>query len=219
MRLEATFQGKLQDYMKKQYAVAERAVTQGIREATDGLKLSMRRQVTSAGLGPRMANTWRGDVYPKRENSIRAAGLVYTRSGKVMAGFEDAATIRSKDGWWLAIPTPNAPKRGVGGKRISPSNFPEHRYGKLRFVYRSGKPSLLVVDNARPSYNRKTGQLRGFRKASKRAVGTGNGLSTVVMFWLVPQVKLPRLITFEIEARRWFDRLPVLILKHWPDDL
>ena len=218
MRLEAAFQGKLQDYMKKQYAVAERAVTLGIREATDGLKLTMRRQVNSAGLGPRMANTWRGDLYPKGENSIRAAGLVYTRSSKVMEGFERAATVRSKDGWWLAIPTPNAPKRGVGGKRISPSTFPEHRYGRLRFVYRSGKPSLLVVDNARASYNRKTGQLRGFRKASDRAVNAGHGLTTVVMFWLVPQVKLPKLITFEIEAKRWFDRLPVLILKHWPDD-
>lgn len=217
MRLEAAFHGKLLGYMKTEYATAERAVTQGIREATDGMRLSMRRQVTSAGLGQRMANTWRSDIYPKGQNSIRAAGVVYTRSSKVMEGFERAAVIRSKDGWWLAIPTPNAPKRGIGGKRINPSNFPEDRYGRLRFVYRRGKPSLLVVDNARPSYNRKTGQLRGFRKASTRAVNTGQGLSTVVMFWLVPQVQLPKLITFDTEAKLWFNRLPVLILKNWPD--
>lgn len=217
MRLKAAFEGNLKEYMKAEFATAERAVTLGVRETTDGLKMSMRRQVTSAGLGQRMANTWRGDNYPKGENSIRAAGVVYTKASRIMEGFEDAAVIRSKDGWWLAIPTPNAPKRGVGGKRINPSNFPEHTYGRLRFVYRSGKPSLLVVDNARASYNRKSGQLRGFRKASDRAVSKGSGLTTVVMFWLVPQVQLPRLITFNTEAKRWFDRLPQLILKNWPD--
>lgn len=217
MRLKAAFEGKLQEYMKAEYTIAERAITSGVREATDGLKLSMRRQVTGAGLGQRMANTWRGDVYPKGQSSIRAAGMVYTRASRIMEGFERAAVIRSKDGWWLAIPTPNAPKRGVGGKRINPSNFPEHRYGRLRFVYRSGKPSLLVVDNARASYSRKTRELRGFRKAGDRAISKGQGLTTVVMFWLVPQVQLKRLITFDAEPKRWFDRLPQLILNNWPD--
>lgn len=47
----------------------------GIREATTWLKMSMRRQVHSSGLGQRMANTWRGDIYPRGQNSIRAAGL------------------------------------------------------------------------------------------------------------------------------------------------
>jgi hypothetical protein len=28
---------------------------------------------------------------------------------------------------------------------------------------------------------------------------------------------MKRLITFDVEARRWFDRLPQLILKNWPD--
>ncbi len=90
----------------------------------------MRRQVHSSGLGQRMANTWRGDVYPRSQNSIGPAGLVYTKASKIMAWFDEGTVIRSKDGWWLAIPTPNAPKRGVGGKRINPSNFPEHRFGK-----------------------------------------------------------------------------------------
>ena len=91
-----------------------------------------------------------------------------------MAGFDEGTVIRSKDGWWLAIPTPNAPKRGVGGKRINPSNFPEHRFGKLRFVYRRNGPSLLVAENVQASYARKTGELRGFRKAGKRNLKTGN---------------------------------------------
>ena len=217
MRLKASLQGNLREYMAAEFKIAEKAVTLGIREATQGLKMSMRKQTTSRGLGPRMANTWRGNVYPKGQNSIRAAGLIYTKAKKIMAGFEEATLIRSQKGWWLAIPTPNAPKRGVNGKRINPSNFPEHRYGKLRFVYRRNGPSLLVVDNARASYNRKTGAIRGFRKANDKAIKTGQGLTTVVMFWLVPQVKLPKLITFELEAKRWVNKLPELILKNWQE--
>ena len=217
MRLKAAIEGNLKKHMKAEFATAEKAVTMGIKETTTGLKLAMRRQVHSSGLGQRMANTWRGDVYPRSQNSIRAAGLVYTKASKIMAGFDEGTVIRSKDGWWLAIPTPNAPKRGVGGKRINPSNFPEHRFGKLRFVYRRNGPSLLVAENVQASYARKTGELRGFRKAGKRNLKTGNKLSTVVMFWLVPQVKLPKLIKFDAEAKRWFDKLPRLILKNWPE--
>lgn len=212
MRLRAALQGNLKKIMQEEFQTAERAVTLGVREATDGLKLAMRRQVTASGLGPRMANTWRGDIYPKGQSSIRAAGLVYTRASKVMVGFEEAKVVRSKDGFWLAIPTPSAPKRGVGGQRISPSNFPEQRFGSLRFIYRRNGPSLLVAENLRPSISRATGEVRGFRKTK-----TSRGLSSVVMFWLVPQVKMPKLIRFAEESARWHDKLPGLILKNWPE--
>lgn len=211
MRLRAALQGDLKKLMRQEFQNAERAVTQGVREATNGLKLAMRRQVTASGLGPRMANTWRGDIYPKGQSSIRAAGLVYTRASKVMAGFEEAKAIRSKDGFWLAIPTPNAPKRGVGGGRISPSNFPEQRFGPLRFIYRRNGPLLLVAENLRPSISRTTGEIRRFRKAT-----TNRGVSSVVMFWLVPQVKTPKLLRFAEEAEKWYNWLPELILKNWP---
>ena len=144
--------------------------------------------------------------------------MVYSKASKIMAGFDEGTVIKSQTSWWLAVPTPNAPKRGMGGKRINPSNFPEHRFGKLRFVYRRGGSSLLVVENVQASYSRKTGELRGFRKASKRNLKTGNKLSSAVMFWLVPQVKLPKLIRFDEEAKRWYDKLPRLILKNWPED-
>ena len=65
MRLKAALEGDLKKHMKEEYRTAERAVTLGIREATNGLKMSMRRQVHSSGLGQRMANTWRGDIYPR----------------------------------------------------------------------------------------------------------------------------------------------------------
>lgn len=80
MRLEAALQGDLNDLLKAELRVAEKAVTVGVREATDGLKTDLRRQITSAGLGSRLANTWRGEVYPKGQPSIGAAGFVWSKA-------------------------------------------------------------------------------------------------------------------------------------------
>ena len=217
MRITAAIQGSLRDYMAAEVRAGEKAVTSGIKQATDGLKLAMRRQVTSAGLGQRLANTWRGKVYPQGQVSLKAAGLVYTNAPEIMTGLEVATTIRGKDGLWLAIPTPNAPKRGVGGKRITPTNFPEQSLGRLRFVYRRSGVSLLVVDNVRASFAKKTGALRGFKQVSDKQKASGRGLSTAVMFWLVPMVKTRKRIDLKREAEAWQNRLPSLIATNWKD--
>ena len=210
MRITAAIQGSLTETMATEVRAAEKAVTSGVKQATDGLKLAMRRQVTSAGLGQRLANTWRGKVYPQGQVSLKAAGLVYTNAPEIMTGLEIATVIRGKDGLWLAIPTPNAPKRGVGGKRINPSNFPEQSLGRLRFVYRPSGVSLLVVDNVRAT-------ARGIRSATDKQKASGRGLSTAVMFWLVRQVRTKKRIDLKREAEVWQNRLPVLIVNHWKD--
>jgi hypothetical protein len=60
MRLEAAIQGDLDRYMKAEVKAAGSAVVTGTRSAADGLKHEMRTQVTTAGLGRRLANSWRG---------------------------------------------------------------------------------------------------------------------------------------------------------------
>jgi hypothetical protein len=119
--------------------------------------------------------------------------------------------IRSERGRLLAIPTENAPRKGTDGRRISPSTFPEHRFGPLRFVPRQSGPSFLVADGLRASFSRKTGELRGFRRATDRARRSGQGLTTVGMFLLVPQVKVPKRLDVARTAERWSGQLPVLI--------
>ena len=71
--------------MEDEFKNGAKAVTLGIKSATDGLKISMRNQVKSAGLSNRLANTWRADVYPKGKKSIFAAGLVYSKAPKIMS--------------------------------------------------------------------------------------------------------------------------------------
>ncbi len=116
----------------------ERAAATGTKEAGRGLKTELRRQVTSAGLGQRLARTWRDKHFDNR--GLDAASLVYTKAPQIIRAFDEGAVIRSKRGRFLAIPTENAPRKGTDGKRISPRAFPEHRFGPLRFVYRRNGP-------------------------------------------------------------------------------
>jgi Family of unknown function (DUF6441) len=190
LKLAATITRSLQPDMQAELRDIERAVASGTRDAGRGLKTELRRQVTSAGLGQRLANSWRDRHYPNQK--LDAASLVYTKAPQIIRAFDEGVVIRSRRRRFLAIPTGNAPKKGTDGKRISPSTFPEHRFGPLRFVPRPSGPSLLVVDGLRASFSRKSGELRGFRRATDRARSSGQGLTTVVMFLLVPQAKLSK---------------------------
>ncbi|MEL6960387.1 MAG: DUF6441 family protein, partial [Pseudomonadota bacterium] len=186
-RLEAAVRGDLEAFMREELLTAERAVTHGVKDTTDDVKHALRRDVIRGNLGTRLARSWRSRTYPQNGTSLEAAGLVWTKAEDLISAFDRGVRIRSKEGFWLAIPTPAAPKRGKGGKRLTPSNFPENRFGPLRFVYRRSGVSLLVVDNQRLSRGKRGGYVRS---RSKRALATGNGLSTVPMFFLVPQVRL-----------------------------
>jgi hypothetical protein len=209
VKLAASITRSIQADMQAELRDIERAVTSGTREAGRGLRSELRRQVASAGLGERLANSWRDKHYPNQK--LDAASLVYTKAPQIIRAFDEGSVIRSKRGRFLAIPTENAPRKGTDGKRISPSTFPEHRLGPLRFVPRSSGPSLLVVDGLRALFSRKTGQLRGFRRGVDRARQSGAGLTTVVMFLLVPQVKLRKRLDVARAAERWSAQLPALI--------
>ena len=187
MRLKAATEGSLVEYMEREYQNCARAVTKGVSLAANGLKTSMRTQVKSAGLGSRLANTWRGDVYPKAKNSVSAAGVVYTKAQKIMEGFEYQTVVRSKDGLWLAILTAAISKR-IRNKRMTPALYERSKGVRLRFVYRKNGASLLVHEQKR---------------------------KTIVAFVLVPQVRMPKLINFAAEGAKWQAKLPSLILENW----
>ena len=212
MRLEAAITGDLNEFMKKEIAAAETAVTSGVKEVSTGVQNDLRQQVVSAGLGQAVANAWRTKYYPSGK-SIRAAGFVYSKAPNIIYAFDYGAVIKSAKGFFLAIPTPSAPKRGTDGKRINPSNFPEASLGKLRFVYRPGAVSLLVVDDL----SARTGVRGGFRVASATALRSGRGVTTVPMFFLVPQVTMKKKLDIDTVADKWQDSLPEKIIANWPD--
>ncbi len=212
MRLEAAIRGDLRKIMKEELAAAETAVTSGVRDATNGLKSDLRQQTAGSGLGQGVANAWRAKFYPTGK-SIKAAGFVYSKAPNIIYAFNFGVKIRSGRGVFLAIPTAAAPKRGDDGKRINPANFPEGRFGKLRFVFRPGRVSLLVADDLRA----RTGKRGGFARASETARRSGRGVTTVVMFTLVPQVSLRKRLDIDSVVGKWESALPERIIASWPE--
>jgi Family of unknown function (DUF6441) len=184
-------------------------VTTGTREAGRSLRTDLRRQVASAGLGPAVRQQLARQALPEPEARRGEPGVHEGAAGHpcLRRGRGDPEPARAL----LASPTENAPRKGADGRRISPRTFPEHRFGPLRFVSRPTGPSLLVVDGLRASFSRQTGELRGFWRATEQARARGHGLTTVVMFLLVPQVELRKRLNVTRAAERWSAQLPALI--------
>ena len=192
---------------------AERAVTRAVHRAGRGLQGELRQQVVSAGLGRRVANAWRLKAFPTEGASIDAAAYIWSNAPKIIRAFDEGVVIRGRSGNWLAIPTENAPK-SYGFKPISPSNWPTERFGPLRLVYCRNGPSLLVVDNVR--INRRSGRVsRRVKDPRTKSGALRKGLVSVVMFLLVPQVRLTKRLDVDAARRHWESRLPGLIVGEW----
>lgn len=210
--LVAALQGSLTKIMAQETKAAEQAVTLGVRTATDGLKLELRGQVTGAGLGQRLANTWRGMVFPQGQASLNAAGFVFSKAPNIVGLYARGAIIKSSKGFFLAIPTSAAGKYAMG-KKITPASWEQVHGQRLRFVYRRGAVSLLVADNMRA----RTGKRGGFTNASATAIRTGRGLTTAIMFLLVPQVTVKKRLDIESAEKKWNDALPRLVIQNWQE--
>ena len=184
----------------------ERAVSKAVSEAGSSVKTAWRAQITSAGLGQRLARTIRLEQYPKGKPSLNAAALVWSKAPVIVGAHDTGPLIRSKSGFWLTIPTGAAGKSFRGG-RITPGEW-ERRSGlRLRFVYRRAGPSLLVAE----------GRLNARGRAVASRSKTGRGVTTVPIFLLVPQVKLPKRLDLARDATAAQDRIPGAIVANWVD--
>lgn len=195
----------------------QRAMTMGTREAGVGLKNALRAQVRTAGLGPKVEKTWQDKAYPAgSELSLSPAHVVFSKAPKLIDAYDKGVLIRAKKGMFLAIPTDDAPTmryRGAARIAATPKTWPESRYGKLRFVKGKQGYAYLVVDALRRSYSQKTGQFRGFKKASAAWQRKGKRTESVIMFILIPQARIKKKLDVEREYRKWSAAHPALIQK------
>ena len=204
MKLKLDITPDLAAMMAAEIKAGEKAVTAATREAGTSLKTAWRGQITGAGLGQRLARTIRSEQYPKGQPSLNAAALVWSKAPKIINAHDAGPLIRSRNGFWLAIPTEVAGKSRRGG-RITPGQWEQRSGLRLRFVYRRTGPSLLVAE----------GRLnKGGRAVASRSK-TGRGLTTVPIFLLVPQVKLQKRLDLDRDAERALDRVPGLIVANW----
>ena len=131
MRLDVRIDGDLAKMLAAEAKTAEIAVTAAVRKTGAGLKSDLRSQVVGAGLGRRLANAVRLNVYPDKGYSLSAAAFVYARPGKgghggaanLVAAFEEGTLIRARGGRYLAIPTANVPMLVSATGRPGPVNL------------------------------------------------------------------------------------------------
>jgi len=204
MKLKLDITPDLVAMMAAEIRAGERAVTTATREAGNNVKSAWRAQITGAGLGQRLARTIRSEQFPKGRPSLSAAAVVWSRAPLIIGAHDSGPLIRSRNGFWLAIPTPAAGKSSRGG-RISPGDW-ERRSGlRLRFVYRRTGPSLLVAE----------GRLNARGRAVASRSRTGRGVTTVPIFLLVPQVQLRKRLDLARDAARAQEAIPGAIVANW----
>ena len=129
---------------------------------------------------------------------------MWSKAPIIIGAHDTGSLIRSRNGFWLAIPTEAAGKSLRGG-RVGPREWERRNGLRLRFVYRRIGPSLLVAE-ARLN-------TRGRAVASRSP--TGRGVATVPIFLLVPQVKLPKRLDLARDAGLAHGGLPGLIVAKW----
>lgn len=166
-------------------------------------KIRLRQDVLQGGLGQRVANTWRADIYPKSASARTHAPavMVYTKAPMIMQAFDDAPLIRSKNGTFLAIPTDNTPNKGK--KPATPVEV-EAMFNQDLIFKPSRNGNLLAFVNVMRA---KSG--KGFRRATKGRLAQGRKPKLVLMFVMVRQVQLRK----RINSRRTLEQLG----REWPD--
>lgn len=204
MKLKLDIDPDIVAMMAAEIKAGERAVTSAMREAGAGLKTAWRGQIAGAGLGRRLGNTIRSQTYPKSGDSLNAAALVWSQAPVIIGAHDTGPLIRSKTGFYLAIPTEAAGK-GRGGARLTPGEWEQRRGLRLRFVYRRRGPSLLVAE----------ARLNSRSQAAVSRSKTGRGLATVPIFLLVPQVKLRKQLDLARDAEKAAASVPGLIVAGW----
>lgn len=190
----------------------KQAVTAAMRERGEAAKNALRGQARAAGLGTRVANTWRGQVYPQRGVSADAAYVLASRAPHIIAGHATGEVIRGRSGQSLVVPTANAPKRLP---RVGKVAAVEAKFGKLVYVplprgRTDGASGMLVAPKAR----RRRGKRGGFAPATAASLRRGDG-ERAVMFWVVRLVRPPkRLANPQPSIRREAAQIPMTIQQH-----
>ena len=209
MKIDLSISPDIVAMMRAELLAGEKAVTAAMRQAGSDLKSDWRGQIAQAGLGQRLARSIRNKTYPERGESLDAAAFIWSKAPKIIRAHDKGVLIRSKNGFYLAIPTEAAGK-GRGGARLTPGEWERRRGMRLRFIYRKGGPSLLVAERARLN-------TRSTAVASRSK--TGRGQVTVPIFLLVPQVKLRKQLDLARDAEKVAGSVPGLIVEKWMEDV
>lgn len=187
---------------------AER-VTAATRKAGERLRDALRQQVLAAGLGQDLAKAWRVQHFPSRAGaaSLHPAALVYSKAIALHRAFESGAAVTARGGRYLAIPLPEAVRRGLdramvdrkGGalsgaarpRRFAQTAAAAKAVGTLRPVKLANGNMLLVADDPAAATAQRPRRVAGATRPATAAQGR-----SVALFLLVKQVRVKDALDF-----------------------
>ncbi len=222
-QLGVALRGDFDEEVAEGYSRTVRAFQAATFEFADEVQSAWRADVGQSGLARAEVLTKTIRTRKYRNQGLNAAALVYSTFPVIQHAFESDTLIRSKEGAFLTIPNPavwpagrvQRGRRSMG--RQGSVAIAERRFGPLRFIYRRDKPSLLVAE-VRTS--QKTG---AFRRMSDTGRQRGTNATTIIVFFLVRQARLPRMLRGG-ELRRRAERnapgrIGELFVKHFEADV
>lgn len=182
-----------------------------MHEAGEGLCNDLRQDVINAGLGRKLANTWRVKVYPEGRKSLDPAALIWSKAPKILDAFDRNPNIVPVNGGkMLAIPTKNTPnKHGRGGATPMTPLEVEALYNQDLILKPGRNGHYYAFINAVAGRNG-----RGFKQATKGRLAQGRKPELVLMFVLVKSVRPGKRVDIQRRVDQWTARIPGLLAGH-----
>ncbi len=186
-----------------------KAATEAMRGTSFKALRELREQVTSNGLGQRLANTWRDRVYPNPQTrrSMMPTGYIWSNAPEIADSFIRGATIRPVSGGnYLWIPTDNVPRargrvsvkgKNIKGGRMAPTEV--EAMFKTSFFFRRGRNGTLLafIDATR---GKRAGTIRQNTAGRQKQ---GRMSEPILMYVLRRAVRLPKLLDLKVVSDRW----------------
>ncbi|MDX3885984.1 MAG: DUF6441 family protein [Sphingomonas sp.] len=170
-----------------------------VRSTTRKLERNLE-EATATAIGGKLWRAWQSRAYPSAGPAQDPAGIITLkgrdRTRGAVAFFTQPGRIVGKRGQFLAIPTAAAGPRGRM-RDLTPGEWERRTGQRLRFVYRRGRPSLLVTQGVA---NQRTGTPRPItrlRSAADQRRGYVRYEQTMVVFVLLPAVEFANRFAIE----------------------
>lgn len=114
LQVRMAWQGDLAGFARETHLKFARGARNAAEKQAARAKLAYRGAVRQSGLGDKIANAVRVDIYPKSASvhTHQPAVQVWTKAPAILYAFSTGVTIKNKEGLYLALPTENTPRKG-----------------------------------------------------------------------------------------------------------
>jgi hypothetical protein len=192
LRVGIKFESDLDAYAHSVHLRIARGARNAAERQAARAKVLLRQDVLQAGLGDKVADAWRADIYPKSASvhTHAPAVQVYSKAPNIVTGFGHDTLIRHHDGLYLALPTKDTPR--LGRRYASPVEVEAIFNQDLIFFPGRGQQKLAFIDAVKAKSGKK------WRRATSARTGKQKRKAELVlMFVMVRQVHLRKRLDWQ----------------------